>query len=170
MVRPCPRRQGVARPENRRASTAVRRRANMGWWPIDPKTGESVPDARSKLSTDDFVLLNAVPGVDDDEAAHYLGDGPLDMTYSGADALKGLLGEGVRLRPEEVRRLLLQRAVPAALAGRGSRFAADLLRLVDEVWADIDWCYEEDWGRPARPAERAVLAEDMVERLTADSE
>ena len=58
----------------------------MGWYRIDPATGKAAKEGHSKLSRPpEVVLLNAVPGVDDDEAHCYLGDGPWDM----ASTLRG---------------------------------------------------------------------------------
>jgi hypothetical protein len=40
----------------------------MGWHKIDPKTGKPAKNSPSALSQPpDFVLLNAIPGVDDNE-------------------------------------------------------------------------------------------------------
>jgi hypothetical protein len=67
-------------------------RSARGWWRIDPKTGKPLEQERSKLSRPpDFVLLNAVPGVDDSADASYLGDGPGDMV---ADAVRQITTDG----------------------------------------------------------------------------
>lgn len=131
----------------------------MGWWRIDPLTGAPLRDSPSRLSRPgDVVLLNAVPGVDDDDGACYLGDGPGDMAFAGARELAGLLGDSRRLDADGVRQLLgtglLPRAEPA------QRTAIE--RCVKAFWADIDDCYDFDWGRPARPEERRWIVEYVV--------
>jgi len=134
----------------------------MGWWRIEPETGMPARESSSKLSRPpDFVLLNAVPGIDDEEEAHYQGDGPWDMAYSASDVIKKVLGARQLPTVEETRELFLNRTVPTSLA----ELADPLLQAVDEMWKDVDWCYEDDWGRPARPAERRWVAEYAVWRL-----
>jgi hypothetical protein len=141
----------------------------MGWWRIDPETGKPAEGTPSKLSGPGIALLNAIPGVDDEADAHYLGDGPWDMAASVADEIEAVIGTDGRLSLEEVRGLLLQRAVPPRLAARGTESAAQLLRVVDAFWPDVDSCYEDDWDRPARPAEKRWVCEYAAERLTGRS-
>jgi hypothetical protein len=138
----------------------------MGWWRIDPETGMPAEGARSKLSRPpEFVLLNAVPGVDDEAEAYYLGDGPWDMAAAAANDVGQLLGAAPRPSDDELRRLFLERVLPAALAGLDSRSADRLLQVVDEMWKDVDGCYEDDWERPARPAEKKWVCEYAVDSL-----
>src|SRR5262245_51285612 len=126
----------------------------MGWWRIDPETGMPAKDAASRLSRPpEFVLLNAVPGVDDDSQAHYLGDSPWDFAADTARQVKALLGASESLSAEEVRRLFLDRVPPERLRGSGPK-AAKLLQIVEAMWADVDDVYQEEWGRPTRAAER----------------
>ena len=90
----------------------------MGWWRIDPDTGQPLPEGRSKLSRPpDLVLLNAVPGVDGSEEAHYLGDGPWDMVDDAVREVEALLGDRPRPSGEEARRLFRDRVIPPGLAG-----------------------------------------------------
>jgi hypothetical protein len=139
----------------------------MGWWRIDPETGKPAEDGHSKLSRPpDFVLLNAVPGVDTDDEAHYLGDGPWDMAADTARHIRELVGSEQVLPPNEVRALCFRQAVPPGLAGLGPDARTRLLQLVEQFWADIDWCYDEDWERPARPAERRWVCEYLIRSLT----
>src|SRR5262249_811118 len=143
----------------------------MGWWPIDPETGECVKDARSRLSrSPEFVLLNAVPGVDASESTHYLGDGPLDMAYSLSCEIKELLSNTQPPAPlptkAEATKLFMDRVLPPNRSGLGVETTERLLQLVDETWADVDECYEFDWDRAARPAERKWVCEYAVQRLT----
>src|SRR5262249_32203518 len=127
----------------------------MGWWRIDPETGKPLKEGRSRLSRPPgFVLLNAVPGVDQDEEAHYLGDGPWDMVASTVDEIGGLIISMQRPSADEVRKLFLDRVIPQGFVRLNSEAAESLLRAVDELWKSVDWCYEDDWERPARPAER----------------
>jgi len=138
----------------------------MGWWQIDPETGEPLKDDHSRLSRPpDFVLLNAVPGVDKDEEAHYLGDGPWDMAYSTVDKIKPLIIGMQRHSEEEVRMLFLDRVIPKTFVDLKPEAADSLLRAVDELWKHVNWCYQEDWERPASPAERRWVCEYAVERL-----
>jgi hypothetical protein len=140
----------------------------MGWWQIDPLTGEPAREQHSKLSRPpDFVLLNAVPGVDDAEEAHYMGDGPWDMVYLGVNRIKELLGVDQQLTADEARALVLNRTIPASLAGLTPESATHLLLLIDEMWKNVDWCYQDDWGRPARTAEKRWVGEYAVNSLAA---
>jgi hypothetical protein len=139
----------------------------MGWWKIDPETGFPVKDAHSALShPPDFVLLNAVPGVDSEDAACYLGDGPWDMASTVPGEVEAVIGAGRSLSAEELRDLLLRRAVPASVADRRPEITAQLLQVVDAFWKDIDDCYEFDWERPTRPAEKRWVCEYAVECLS----
>ncbi|HEY7423458.1 MAG TPA: hypothetical protein VH682_04380 [Gemmataceae bacterium] len=139
----------------------------MGWWRIDPQTGKPLNDCPSRLShSPDFVLLNAVPGVDGDEEAHYLGDDPWDMACSAVDEIDAVIVGMPRPSKDEVRQLLLERVIPQTFMQLKSEAIANLLRVVDELWRNVDWCYEEDWERPARPAEKRWVCEYAVRRLT----
>lgn len=135
----------------------------MGWYRIDPNTGKPLKDGDSKLSRPpDFVLLNAVPGVDDEESACYLGDGPWDMASTMPAEIKAVTGEVLSLSDEQLRDLLLRRVVPPSIAGSPSEIGARLLQVTDAFWRDIDSCYKDDWGRPARPAEKRWVCEYVV--------
>ena len=136
----------------------------MGWWKIDPRTGAPAKDAHSALSKPpDFVLLNAVPGVDDNEADCYLGDGPWDMASSLPEEIEAATGAVLRLSDEQIRDLLLRCVVPRGVGGKRSDIGVKLLQVVDAFRKDINSCYEEDWERPARPAEMRWICEYVVE-------
>ncbi|HMF19561.1 MAG TPA: hypothetical protein VKE98_20305 [Gemmataceae bacterium] len=135
----------------------------MGWWKIEPDTGMPVKDSRSALSQPpEFVLLNAVPGVDDDESVFYLGDSPWDLASTVPDEVDAVTGTAFALSAAELRELLLQRTVPPRLNKAGPEMGAELLQIVDAFWNDIDGCYEDDWGRPAHPAEKRWVCEYAV--------
>jgi hypothetical protein len=135
----------------------------MGWWRIEPETGMPAKGAHSKLSQPpDFVLLNAVPGVDDDAEAHYLGDSPWDLAADTARQIQALLGSSRCPVGQEARRLLLDRAAPQ---GIGEPHATQLLQLVEAMRRDVDECYQEVWGRPMRPAEWRWVCEYAVQSL-----
>jgi hypothetical protein len=139
----------------------------MGWWKIDPETGVPATDGRSKLSNPpDFVLLNAVPGVDDESEAHYLGDGPWDMAYSTAQDMKKLFPGIERLSEQVLTTLLMDGLIPPALAGAGTQTVDDVLQAVQQFWDEIDWCYRESWERPARAAERRWVCKEFLEEVT----
>src|SRR4051812_43108682 len=132
----------------------------MGWWRIDPETGEPLKEGHSKLSRPDLVLLNAVPGVDNEEEACYLGDGPWDMASTMPAEIKAATGDALRLSDEQLRDLLLRRVVPP---GASTEIGAQLLQGVSAFWKDIDSCYEDDWERPARPAEQRWVCEYVIQ-------
>jgi hypothetical protein len=135
----------------------------MGWWRIDPETGYPAENAASSLSRPPvFVLLNAVPGVDDESGACYLGDGPSDMVSTIPAEVAGILGGPASWSAGEVRELFLSGRVPP---GVGAELARKLRAAVDEFWADIDGCYEDDWDRPAGPVARRWICEELVSRL-----
>ena len=135
----------------------------MGWWKIDPETGKPATGAQSALSrAPDAVLLNAVPGVDDELAACYLGDAPWDVASTVAGELEAVTGARP-LSDEQLRDLFLRRVVPPGVV---TEAAARLLQVVDTFWSDIDGCYEDDWDRPARPAEKRWVGEYVVKCRT----
>jgi hypothetical protein len=135
----------------------------MGWHKIDPKTGAPAKDAHSKLSQPpDFVLLNAVPGADDNDADCYLGDGPWDMASTVPAEIKEVIGDLSQLSDEQIRELLLRRVVPSSVGGDKSDIGVKLLHVVDAFWSDIDSCYEDDWDRPAKPDEKRWICENVL--------
>jgi hypothetical protein len=138
----------------------------MGWWKIDPYTGMPAEGAKSSLSPPGAVLLNAVPGADDEEGAHYLGDGPWDMVASYMGKILEDLGAAAPLSDSEARTLLMGKAWSPRLEALPRGVRGRVVKLVEELWADVDWCYDEDWERPARPAERRWVCEYAVQRLT----
>ncbi len=135
----------------------------MGWWQIDPQTGMPAQAAQSALSRPpEFVLLNAVPGVDDLETACYLGDGPWDMASTLPNEIQEVIGDPITWSPDEIRRLLLNGQIPSGLEDEQS---AELNRVVEAFWQDIDTCYEDDWERGSLPAERRWICEAIIPRL-----
>lgn len=141
----------------------------MGWWQIDPQTGKPVTGGNSRLSrSPDFVLPNAVPGVDNDEKAHYLGDDPWDFGYSAAKKIEGLLAGMPRPSEDELRQLLLDRMIPQRFGQLKPETVANLIQAVDELWKNVDWVYEEDWQRPVLPAEKRWVWEYAVRRFNED--
>jgi hypothetical protein len=137
----------------------------MGWWKIDPETGAPAKDARSTLSrAPEFVLLNAVPGADNDASAVYLGDAPWNVASTIPKKLAAVPGLMTTLTDEQLRELFLLRVVPPGVAG--TEATLQLLQIVDEFWSDIDGCYEDDWERAARPEERRWVCEYVVKCRT----
>src|SRR5262249_46773286 len=125
-----------------------------------------VKDAHSALSRPpDFVLLNAVPGVDDNEASYYLGDGPWDTAADVADQIAPVMGPVGGISEEEARAMVMERVLPTSLAELDPETTNRLVQIVDAFWKTVDQCYEFDWGRTARPAERRWVCEYAVERL-----
>src|SRR5262249_23082832 len=131
---------------------------------INPETGEPLRGATSSLSRPpEFVLLNAVPGVDGSEGACYLGDGPSDMVSTLPAEFAAIVGPHVSWSAAQISTLFLNGRVPH---GVGARAKAQLKKAVKAFWADIDDCYDFDWERPALPAEKRWICEEAVERLT----
>lgn len=131
----------------------------MGWYKIDPETGLADEKGASKLSeAPDLLLLNAIPHVDNEEGAHYLGDGPADM----ASTLPSEIAEAADAAswsPEEIRQLIGQGRVPKGVSAEA---ALQLAEIVRAFWQDIDGCYEEDWDRGVLPGERKWICEHAV--------
>jgi len=135
----------------------------MGWWRIDPQTGMPLKGASSALSRPpDFVLLNAVPGVDNQPGACYLGDGPSDVVFITLEEIDDIIDANAPWSADEMRALFSENRVPARL---GAQAATRLRRAVDEFWAEIGWCYEDDWERPAQPSEKRWICEELVDRV-----
>jgi len=124
----------------------------MGWWQIDPEKG---------------MPLRTSGKHPEDVDACYTGDTPWDAVSYSVDDLRKLLGETAEFSPEEAGRLFLERAVPPWV---DPEKAADVLRIVDEMWAEVDGCYEDDGGRKAKPPERRVAAEEAVHCLIGDED
>jgi hypothetical protein len=92
----------------------------MGWDRIDPATGMPLESSAWELSRPpEFVLLNAVPGVDDDEAC-YLGDGPWGMACTLPNEVAEAAGPDRAWTPEAVRAPFLGDAPPCPPGGAGS--------------------------------------------------
>ena len=92
------------------------------------------------------------------------------MAYSLSCEIKYLLANTQPPTPlptkAEATNLFMDRVLPPSLSGLGAETTERLLQLVDETWADVDDCYEFDWDRAARPAERKWVCEYAVQRLT----
>jgi hypothetical protein len=136
----------------------------MGWWRIDPQTGMTLEGASSALSRPpEFVLLNAVPDVDDEAGACFLGDGPSDMVSTLPNEVAAIAKDAGSWSADQVRELFLHGRVPA---GVGPKQASELQHVVEAFWADINGCYEDEWERPALPDEKKWICEEAVDRLT----
>ena len=134
----------------------------MGWWPIDPATGMPVEDASSSLSQPpDFVLLNAVPGVDDDAEVSYLGDGPWDMASTLPAELAAAMGGPLTWSAEEIQGLFLEDRIPAGAEGK----ADELRAIVSAMWRDVDSCYEDDWERPSNASEKKWVLQYAIDSM-----
>jgi len=104
------------------------------WWSIDPQTGEP------------FSGGGAVP---------CLGESPIEEVEMAADAIDTAFGASQFWSDDEVRRLLLERVVPARI--RHESDAVEPLELVDGLWQGVDICYERALHRLPTPAERHWL-------------
>lgn len=137
----------------------------MGWYRIDPNTGKSLEQPSKLSQPTDFVLLNAVPGVDDDEAACYLGDGPSDIAVDTVRQLKQMLGASIQPEANDLRRLVWNQKIPAAWKLKAEQ-KAQLLEVIEALWDDVDGIYEDQWERPAHKSEKKWICESIVKRLT----
>ena len=137
----------------------------MGWYRIDPETGQPLADTYSKASTPDLLWENAFPGVDNDPDAFYFGDGPMDMADGAAKDAEAVLRGRVSPTETDLRALFADRQFGDSLRGLDAQAVELLLQIVAEFWDNIDWCYEEDWERPARDPERKVALEWAVGSL-----
>src|SRR5262245_50685116 len=122
----------------------------MGWYRIDPETGKPLPDTYSRASTPNLLWENAFPGVDDDPGAFYFGDAPMEMADGAADDAEAILRGRVQPTEAELAALFTDRRIGGSLCGLSPDEVASLLRIVAEFWENIDWCYKQDWLRPAR--------------------
>jgi hypothetical protein len=134
----------------------------MGWWKVNPKTGKPLKTP-SKLSKPGHVLLNAVPGIDDDPKACLLGDPPFDALDMATDSIRGLAPAKSKVSKEEWEAFALKRKVPAALKPHG----AELREIAAGMWEEIQESYEDDLDRKLRKSEKALLVKLFIERLTA---
>src|SRR4051794_28736100 len=111
----------------------------MVWWRIDPQTGEPIGDGPAPI--DDFCV--------------YLDDIAVDAAGDAATAIKAEFA--IRnLSDEELRNLLLERALPASFL-TSLDDAAELLQHVVDLWAVVDKRYLEASGRSATPIEKHCL-------------
>src|SRR5689334_515696 len=84
----------------------------MGWWRIDPQTGESTGQSSSLSKPPEFVLLNAVPGADNEQGACYVGDGTGDMASTLPKELSDITDTTV-WTIDDIRNLFLLNKAPA---------------------------------------------------------
>jgi hypothetical protein len=126
----------------------------MGWWKIDPATGKPLKESCSALSRPpDFMLLNAVPGVDNKAGAHYLGDAPWDFAGSFVHELKQVLGEWPVISVGDAEKFFSSGALPKSF-GLEAPTAKDLQVRVKRFWQEIDELYRDEWDRRATEAEK----------------
>jgi hypothetical protein len=133
----------------------------MGWYRIDPKTGK--PLGQSKLSKPDVALLNALPGVDDDAAACYFGDGPWDMISVSVGILKKVAGKRA-IPADDIRLLFAEEMVPPSLADLSDADCETILKEINALWKDLHDCYADDWDRGPNADEKKHLVEVAVEQ------
>lgn len=112
----------------------------MVWWRVDPQSGE--PEGE---------FLAPIGG-----SCVYLDDSAVDAAGDAATEIEASFGASRYFSDEEVRGLLLDRVPPASVRP-SSEDAAELLRLVDDLWQLVDGCYQEAFGRAATPDERDLL-------------
>ncbi len=108
------------------------------WWTIDPRTGQPDGDVMS-----------------DGRDRHCLGESALDAVSEAADAIATIFNTKC-FADEEVASLVLRRVVPASFRG-GPHDAAELLELVDGLWAGAEGCYRQALRRQPDPVERRWL-------------
>ena len=119
----------------------------MGWWQIDPATGMPL-----RTSGKDPAQV--------DEC--YTGDSPWDAAAGSMEELRELVGDA-EFTPDEAKRLVFNRIVPDWVDPGD---AAEVLRIVDAMWDEVDDCYEESWERKAKPLEKRVAGEQAIWSLT----
>lgn len=132
----------------------------MGWWKIDARMGQPLGFG-SQLGTSEVTLLNAVPGVDDDSTASYLGDVSGDFALDLAGQLLGII-KGQPLSAAELRELMLLSIAPANWP---DPLAKEMFAAVDLFWRDLDSAYQDDWSRGANDAEKHWTCEYVIMHL-----
>jgi hypothetical protein len=134
----------------------------MGWWKVESTTGMPLRNGKSKRSADRCVVLNALPGVDDDKNACLIGDGPLDMIDVAIAKIRPLIPTGVQIPHSEWMQLATKKQVPTSLKSS----TKDIKHIVVALWDNVYGCYEDDWDRKPRLAERVVLTNRFVDGLS----
>lgn len=108
------------------------------WWSIDPRTGEETGDAAPK----------GVCGC--------LGESVLSDVAMVASNIDATFGASRHFSDEEVRRLFLDRVVPASVQPYADA-TDELLQSVDDLWLLVEKHYRQAWDRSATQAERHWL-------------
>jgi hypothetical protein len=137
----------------------------MGWHRIDPETGKPLKGGESKLRNSKVKLLNAVPGVDSEEGAYYMGDSNWDMASGLPKEIGDLVGDYSKWTADDLRNLFLRKKTPPGL---GAELASELNEVVDEFWSDIDSAYEDDWDRGALEPEKRWTCEMIIAQFKGD--
>lgn len=114
------------------------------WWTIDPQTGEP----------DDAAALVGI-------GSQILGECPLWAAGESANAIEVTFGASRCFSSDETRALLTERIVPRSFRG-GHQDAAELLELVESLWAGVDRCYPQAWGRSPTEIERHWLTSHAI--------
>jgi hypothetical protein len=138
----------------------------MGWWKINNVRQGQIDGSHVTGSR----LLNAVPGRETREN-YYNGDGPSDSLGDAVDQILAILGLTIPkpgskdviqgIAQQELLDLLLRRTVPAQFV----QHASALLKAVDDLWADVDEQYQEDWERNPYPEEREAICNFVLNPL-----
>lgn len=111
---------------------------------------------------------------DGSEVPHYVGDAPWNVVDEVTEEVARLLDGHPPLSETEARQLV-RGTIPPRLAAL-KPVADEAAKLVSEMWADLDGCYWDAWGRAPLPGEREALADKAAvclcrmaqDELTAD--
>lgn len=115
----------------------------MGWWAMKSETGE--PMARTG-----------------DGLVHYLGDAPWNIIDDAIRLVGHVFADRQWPDESEARELFAGETDKHRRADVDLESAARLDRIVAQMWADLDGCYQEDWGRSILPDEHSALLDYAV--------
>jgi hypothetical protein len=116
--------------------------ANDEWWRVAPQSGERLDGAVAKSDSPTF----------------YLGDGPLSAASLAALAIEAGFNPARHFSDDEVRRLWLDREVPASVRPYADA-SEELLQFVNDMWQEVEDCYQRAWNRPPNSVERRLICE-----------
>ena len=132
----------------------------MGWWIIDPDTGQ--PPVNSTGPKDSFIESE----LDEfDQTISVLGDPPCDYATDAVDRIQNAYAHIENLTSEQLQALFRAERLHGTVESERPLDHDEIHEIVEPMWEEIDEAYREILDRPANAAERRWIGEYMIEHL-----